>query len=103
MYDITNRESFTNLSHWIEMTELEMSTSTYPTDKYSKLLVGNKCDLVTKREVPTDEAWRFAYVHDMTYMEVSAKKDINIAFMFKSIAQQLAIDKIPNKRSWGNV
>lgn len=42
MYDITNRESFNNLSKWIE------ETKNYANKNLSIILVGNKNDLESK-------------------------------------------------------
>ena len=44
-YDISDRESFNNVSNW--MTEVEKHAS----DNISRILVGNKCDLDHKRVV----------------------------------------------------
>jgi len=49
VYDITNKESFTNTTKWIS--ELKLNG-----DKdVTIILIGNKCDLEDKREVPKEE------------------------------------------------
>jgi len=49
VYDITNKESFTNTTRWIS--ELKLNG-----DKdVTIILVGNKCDLEDKRQVTKDE------------------------------------------------
>ena len=45
MYDCTDQESFSNLKQWLE--EIDR----YACDNVNKLLVGNKCDLSTKKVV----------------------------------------------------
>lgn len=42
VYDITNRESFNNISRWLD------ETKSYANDKVVVMLVGNKTDLETK-------------------------------------------------------
>merc|ERR1712087_389523 len=54
VYDVTDKESFNNVKHWIQ--EIEK----YAADGVKKLLVGNKCDLQSKRAVTTDEAQELA-------------------------------------------
>ena len=59
----------------------------------SVILIGMKCDLEHKREIPKDEAIRLANDGDMKYIEVSAKENINIecahVLMLKSMIDQM--------------
>ena len=48
VYDITNQTSFSNVNHWLATCEYLV-----PTDAVL-VLVGNKCDMETHREVPTE-------------------------------------------------
>jgi Ras-related protein Rab-1A len=56
VYDCTDQESFNNVKQWLE--EIER----YACENVNKLLVGNKCDLTTKKVVDTTTAtvsfWR---------------------------------------------
>lgn len=54
VYDITERQSFENLRKWV--TELKNQCE----PSVVMILIGNKCDLVEKREVKTEEAQKFA-------------------------------------------
>mmetsp|Transcript_17214 Transcript_17214/g.26588 ORF Transcript_17214/g.26588 Transcript_17214/m.26588 type:complete len:93 (-) Transcript_17214:276-554(-) len=54
VYDVTRRESFNNLSRWLA----DMKESSY--SKMVIVLVGNKTDLVSEREVSAEEGQRFA-------------------------------------------
>lgn len=45
VYDCTDQESFNNVKQWLE--EIER----YACENVNKLLVGNKCDLTTKKVV----------------------------------------------------
>ena len=69
VFDITMRSSFENLSGW--MNEIR---------KHSKcevpiIILGNKIDLETEREVSEGEARQYSQTHGYYYMEVSAKKN----------------------------
>ena len=78
VYDVSNRESFRKLDHW--MKEIRINS---PTDA-KIVLVGNKSDLVQEREVSTDEGREFAKKHEMFFWETSAKDNsdrfVNKAF-----------------------
>ena len=50
MYDITDRESFDNVKQWLN--EIDR----YACENVNKLLVGNKSDMDSKRQVETQEA-----------------------------------------------
>ena len=71
-YDITDKKSFEELKDiWV--------TKFYEKDN-NKIyyLVGNKVDLVDKREVSKEEAEEFALANNFTFFEVSAFYYINV-------------------------
>jgi small GTP-binding protein len=72
VFDLTNRESFTNLPQWI--TDLQ---STARRDVVIVVL-GNKADLVESRDVTKFEAEEFAKRSNVGYFETSAKTGDNI-------------------------
>ena len=82
VFDITNRDSFNNIRNWL-----------YEINKYSEnvcnILVGNKIDLDDKREITYKEAKDFADIHNLIYIEVSAKNNINIDNIFEFLSKEL--------------
>jgi Ras-related protein Rab-4B len=66
VYDITSRETFYHLNSWLaDARALALSDITV-------LLVGNKCDRKSAREVTILEASRMAQENDLLFMETSA-------------------------------
>lgn len=84
VFDITNRESFANLSTWLE----EAQKNAEP-HKPVFVLVGNKTDQEKQREVLREDALKFAKKYDMEYFETSAKSGSNVDEVFQSLAQKI--------------
>jgi len=86
IYDITRRESFLELDTFLT-DALSLSPS------LSLLLVGNKNDLSSGREVTHEEAAFLAKRHRMPYLETSALSGEGIQRIFDTIAQ-LVVNRI---------
>uniref|UniRef100_A0A6B2LLT0 Uncharacterized protein n=1 Tax=Arcella intermedia TaxID=1963864 RepID=A0A6B2LLT0_9EUKA len=80
VYDITDRETFSNIGRWLE------DTSNYAPDYALKMLVGNKADLLEERVVTTKEGADYARLKNLVFMEASAKTCENIDKMFIQFA-----------------
>lgn len=65
VYDITKKETFINVDKWISDIQANSNSN------LSIVLIGNKCDLEDKREVPTDEgnqkARNFSKIYYINY------------------------------------
>jgi len=68
VYDITDQDSFNNVKQWLQ--EIDR----YASENVNKLLVGNKCDLTTKRAIETNVANEYADQLSIPFLEASAKK-----------------------------
>ncbi|XP_037494886.1 ras-related protein RABC2a isoform X2 [Jatropha curcas] len=90
VYDVTKRESFTNLSDvWAKEVEL------YCTNKDCvKMLVGNKVDIESERDVSREEGIALAKEHGCTFFECSAKTRENVEKCFEELA--LKIMEVPS-------
>ena len=61
----------------------------YATEHVNKLLVGNKCDLESKRQVDTEEAKAFAEERGIPFLETSAKSSTNVDGAFRPRAREI--------------
>lgn len=83
VFDVTNKNSFANLTQWL--TEVTEFTPKSPDEKPPRLLIGNKCDLESRREVEREKAEKFAQEHGMKYIETSAVSTVNIKEAFVAL------------------
>jgi len=83
VYDVTDQESFNNVKQWLN--EIER----YACEKVNKLLVGNKCDLVSKKAVSYEVAKAFADKLDIPFLETSAKAATNVEKAFLTMADEI--------------
>ncbi|OHT06525.1 Ras-related protein Rab-6.1 [Tritrichomonas foetus] len=90
VYDISNRESFTQCDYWIDqMNDVE--------NKILKFFVGNKIDLENERVVSVDEGRNKAEHYNAAYFEVSAKSGNGIEELFELIGERCISDDLnPN-------
>uniref|UniRef100_A0A673B5X6 GTP-binding protein n=1 Tax=Sphaeramia orbicularis TaxID=375764 RepID=A0A673B5X6_9TELE len=96
LYSITDRPSFLRAS------ELRITLRQFrPVHHTPIILVGNKCDLVRRREVSVSEGRACAAVFDCKFIETSAAMQHNVWEAFHGIVRQLRLrrdSKEANKR-----
>jgi len=83
VYDVTDQDSFANVKQWLQ--EIER----YASEGVSKLLVGNKNDMVDRKQVETDTAKGFADSISIPFLETSAKEATNVEQAFLTMAKQI--------------
>ncbi|KAL5546062.1 hypothetical protein UlMin_005749 [Ulmus minor] len=90
VYDVTRRDTFTNLSNvWAKEVEL------YSTNQNCvKMLVGNKVDRESERAVSREEGMALAKELGSMFLECSAKTRENVEQCFKELA--LKIMEVPS-------
>ena len=84
VYDISNRESFDNISSWIEDCKSQSPQTIF------MVLVGNKNDLEDKRAVTFEEGQELAEKNKMMFFETSAKTGKNVDEIFYRSAENIA-------------
>jgi len=83
VYDVTEMESFNNVKQWLH--EIDR----YASEGVNKLLVGNKSDLVTKKQVETQTAKDLADSLSIPFLETSAKSATNVEQAFMTMASEI--------------
>ncbi|XP_065833133.1 ras-related protein Rab-1A-like [Oscarella lobularis] len=83
VYDVTDQESFNNVNEWLRKIDR------YAREGVNKLLVGNKCDLTTKKVVDYTTAKEYADQLGIPFLETSAKKATNIEQAFMTMAVEI--------------
>lgn len=89
VYDITLRSSFDNVVKWLK----DLKYASDP--NIVIMLIGNKCDLASEREVSIDEGYQLAYDYskrlnlDFAFLETSAKTNQNIDNAFSQMMIQV--------------
>lgn len=80
VYDVTQRETFDNLRHWLD------EVRTHSTNENAiKMLVANKVDLVNDQMVSRAEGEEFAVQNSMMFIETSAKTKIGVRQAFEEV------------------
>ncbi len=92
VFDLTSKPTFDCLNEWIQ----NYYKYSNPDSEKNVVLVGNKCDLVNKREVSEEEIENFAKNNNLMYFETSAKDGKNIDECFYFIAEKL-VKQFENK------
>lgn len=80
VYDVTRRETFMHLQSWLTDAKANANTAIVI------MLIGNKCDLESKRQVSREEGESFARRNGLVFMETSAKTAQNVDDAFLKTA-----------------
>jgi Ras-related protein Rab-2A len=78
VYDTTRRDSFEHLAEWLEEARINGNPN------ITVIVVGNKIDLHTQREVAVEEGKKWATDNGLLFIETSAKNNLGVseAFLF---------------------
>ena len=82
VYDITQKQTFDNLKSWIRQSEDS-------TEGFKKIIIGNKSDLETDRQVSKDSLKKFCDDKGFTGVEVSAKLGTKVNEAFEYLANMI--------------
>eukprot|EP01059_Diplonema_ambulator_P036223 TRINITY_DN895_c0_g1_i2.p1 TRINITY_DN895_c0_g1~~TRINITY_DN895_c0_g1_i2.p1 ORF type:complete len:213 (+),score=48.04 TRINITY_DN895_c0_g1_i2:54-692(+) len=83
VYDITNQQSFDNISTWLQ----ELRSHVQPSAVI--MLIGNKCDLEHLRTVQKEQAKQFAADNQLVLLETSALDSTNVDKAFEWLVKEV--------------
>ena len=83
VYDVSDFQSFRDVEKWIA--EIDSCEG----EKLIKVLIGNKCDLLTLREITKARGKEFADTMEMAFFETSAKTGEGLEECFERIVSLL--------------
>ena len=92
VYSIDDKDSFNSTRMRYERIVKNKGRS-----NYSMIIVGNKCDLESKREVSREEAEKYCMGLGVDFLETSALNKINVKESFLCVAKGLLKLKFPEK------
>eukprot|EP00178_Gracilaria_changii_P013081 TRINITY_DN3684_c0_g2_i2.p1 TRINITY_DN3684_c0_g2~~TRINITY_DN3684_c0_g2_i2.p1 ORF type:complete len:211 (+),score=34.54 TRINITY_DN3684_c0_g2_i2:22-633(+) len=95
VYDVTDQVSFGNVKQWLQ--EIDR----YACESVNKLLVGNKCDLVSQKAVDFNTAKEFADSLGIPFLETSAKNSTNVDDAFLTMAREIKARMVVTMQSGG--
>ena len=72
MYDTTDQASFSNVKQWLQ------ECDRYACESVNRMILGTKCDMVTKKVVDYSTAKEFADGLGIPFFEVSSRNSTNI-------------------------
>lgn len=81
-FDVTSQASFTNIPQWVHYYSSHARDQNVP-----KVLLGNKAELASKREVTFEAASKLASSFNMPYFDVSASTGANVPEAFNYLAK----------------
>ena len=85
VYSVTDEHSFERLNWWID------EAKTHCEGDIPIVLVGNKCDEVSKTVVDFPTAWDFATEKNLPLVEVSAKDGTNVELAFMTLLSKMKL------------
>jgi len=91
VYDVTDMETFSQVSKWLQ--EIERFAGA----DVMKMIVGNKCDLQSKKVVEFRDAKEFADTHGIPFFETSAKANQHVEQAFLDLTKAIKENINQNK------
>ena len=87
-YDITNANSFDNSVKWLQRIK------DYADEDVEKIIIGTKCDMEDKRMVAKEKGIEIAEENGISFMETSAKTNVNVEKAFLEITRCILDKKL---------
>lgn len=90
VYDITDASSFDRVQLWVK----ELRKMVGEADKLPIIIVGNKCDLESQRQVSESEVLEYVKKVEAFHLLVSAKMAVNIDKLFMELTKRMMVQRI---------
>jgi len=87
IYDVTSTKSWSNVRNWVRNIEGNAPQTV------NKLLIGNKCDLDSMRQVSKQQGEQLAREYGMKFLETSARDNTNVQEAFITLATDV-VDRL---------
>lgn len=97
VYDVTQRDTFDSIDKWIS--DLRSNTD----ERLVITIIGNKIDLVDKRQVTSEEGQAKAKEKDVAFIETSALSNENVFKAFEEILNKIYIAFKPIENDLNNM
>ncbi|XP_078594378.1 ras-related protein Rap1-like [Branchiostoma floridae x Branchiostoma japonicum] len=94
VFSLTQESSLTDL-----LETWDRVLQTRPGGEVPMVLVGNKCDLVSEREVSADRGDGLSVKFNCSYLETSARLGTNVHEVFRGLVRQI-VRTTPGSRDW---
>jgi len=91
VYDVSRKETFDNIDKWYEDAKKDLKDIPF-------VLIGNKIDLEDERQVSTEEGRNKANKLKSSFIETSAKENINVQDTFKILGIGMFFKEIPDDK-----
>lgn len=88
VYDISSISSFKRIPRYYNKVQRALKPTRSPNSQIPMILVGNKCDKYSGREVSIKDGELLAQYLGCEFVETSAKNDINVAKAFCDVTKQ---------------
>ncbi|CAG9317672.1 rab1_4 [Blepharisma stoltei] len=85
VYSLNDRNSFEEAKIFISLFKSRANNLAYA------VLIGNKCDLKSERQVSYEEGKQLADENEILYLETSAKNGINVHFSIKTLCETVIL------------
>ena len=93
VYDVTQARTFVDVPSWLE----ELETFSIDERKILQVIVANKVDLASERQVSTLCGQALADKFKLDYIETSARSGFNVDLVFHLLAHSLALAHLNSK------
>ena len=87
VYDITDASSFQRVQVWVK----ELRKMVGESDKLPIIIVGNKCDLESQRQVIESEVMEYVKKVEALHLLISAKMNMNIEKVFLELTRRMIV------------